>query len=91
MMNFKKNLIIGVLITVLSSCKKDDILPIEIDEVVLDTTKVGNKSDLKTYNVSEYLDNLKVRKVENIKSKSKRVKRVNKFRYFIKSKLKKSK
>lgn len=90
-MNFKKTLIIGILITVLTSCKKDDISPTDIDEIELDSVKVDNKSDLKIYNVSEYLVNLKGKKIENIKSKPKRFRRVSKFRYFIKSKLKKSK
>ena len=96
----KKALLGGVLATTLAttSCKKEDILPSEPEKSTLDSTKVDDKVDdmtdsetkkSKVYNFFDAVNKISSKKEEPVKTKPKKVKKINKFKEFIKSKFKK--
>jgi hypothetical protein len=95
----KKALLGSILAATLAttSCKKEDILPNETEKNIVDSTKVDDKvdkvddSDKKSnlYKFVDAVDKMSTKKEEPIKVKSKKNRKINKFKDFIKSKFKK--
>lgn len=99
-LDVKKALLGGALAATMigTSCKKDDIFPEQPEKIEVDSTKVDDKVDDVTdsetkksnlYNFVDAVNKISSKKEEPIKTKSKKVKRINKFKEFIKSKFKK--
>jgi hypothetical protein len=99
-LDVKKALLGGALAATMigTSCKKDDIFPEKPEKIEVDSTKVDDKTDdvtdseTKKSNLYDFVDavnKISSKKEEPVKIKSKKVKRINKFKEFIKSKFKK--
>jgi hypothetical protein len=99
-LDVKKALLGGALAATMigTSCKKDDIFPEKPEKIEVDSTKVDDKtgdvtdSETKKSNLYDFVDavnKISSKKEEPVKIKSKKVKRINKFKEFIKSKFKK--
>ena len=99
-LDVKKALLGGALAATMigTSCKKDDIFPEKPEKIEVDSTKVDDKtgdvtdSETKKSNLYDFVDavnKISSKKEEPVKTKSKKVKRINKFKEFIKSKFKK--
>ena len=78
-----------------TSCKKDDIFPIQPEKIEVDSTKVDDVTDSENkksnlYNFVDAVNKISIKKEEPVKTQSKKSKRINKFKDFIKSKFKKS-
>lgn len=97
----KKTLLGGVLVATMigTSCKKDDIFPIQPEKIEVDSTKVDDKiddvidSETKKSNLYNFVDDvnkISIKKEDPVKTQPKKSKRINKFKEFIKSKFKKS-
>lgn len=95
----KKALLGGALAATMigTSCKKEDILPNDVQKITVDSTKVDDKVDdvtddkkSKVYNFADAIDKISGNKKEPVKSsKPKKIRKINKFKDFIKSKFKK--
>ena len=94
----KKALLGGAIVATMlgTSCKKEDILPNDNQKVTVDSTKVDDKVDdvtddkkSKVYNFADVIDKISTDKKEPVKSKPKKIRKVSKFKDFIKSKFKK--
>lgn len=95
-LDVKKALLVGALTTTMigTSCKKDDIVPIQPEKIEIDLSKVDDVTESETkksnlYNFVDAVNKISSKKEEPVKTKSKKVKRINKFKEFIKSKFKK--
>ena len=98
-LDVKKALLGGALAATMigTSCKKDDIFPEKPEKIEVDSTKVDDKTDdvtdseTKKSNLYDFdaVNKISSKKEEPVKIKSKKVKRINKFKEFIKSKFKK--
>jgi len=102
-LDVKKALLGGAIAATLAttSCKKEDIIPIDNQKTTVDSTKVDDKVDddttgtnnkSKLYNFVDAVNSLsKSKKVEEpVKTQPKKVRKINKFKDFIKSKFKKN-
>lgn len=99
--NIKKALLGGALAATMlgTSCKKEDIVPIDNQKTTVDSTKVDDKVDdttdsEKKSNLSKFVDAMDKlstpkKSEEPKKIKSKKPRKINKFKDFIKSKFKK--
>ena len=83
----KKSLLGGFLVTtmIITSCEKDDIFLNQQENIEVDSTKKS-----KVYNFVGAVNKISTKKEEPVKTQPKKSKRINKFKEFIKSKLKKS-
>lgn len=83
----KKSLLGGFLVTtmIITSCEKDDIFLNQQENIEVDSTKKS-----KVYNFVVAVNKISTKKEEPVKTQPKKSKRINKFKEFIKSKLKKS-
>ena len=83
----KKSLLGGFLVTTMiaTSCEKDDIFLNQQENIEVDSTKKS-----KVYNFVVAVNKISTKKEEPVKTQPKKSKRINKFKEFIKSKLKKS-
>ena len=100
-LDVKKALLGGAIAATLAttSCKKEDIIPIDNQKTVVDSTKVDDKVDDDTtgtkkksnlYNFVDAINSLsKNKKEEPVKVQPKKPRKVTKFKDFVKSKLKK--
>jgi formaldehyde-activating enzyme involved in methanogenesis len=82
----KKTLLGSVLVTtmIITSCKKDDIILNQQENIEVDSTKKS-----KVYNFVHVVNKISIKKEEPVKTQPKKSKRFNKFKEFIKSKFKK--
>ena len=82
----KRALLGSVLVTtmIIISCKKDDIVLNQQENIEVDSTKKS-----KVYNFVHAVNKISSKKEESVKTQSKKSKRFNKFKEFIKSKFKK--
>lgn len=83
----KKSLLGGFLVAtmIITSCEKDDIFLNQQENIEVDSTKKS-----KVYNFVVAVNKISTKKEEPVKTQPKKSKRINKFKEFIKSKLKKS-